>query len=186
MFILFLIFLFFYFTRIECFENESMTTIMKKAKYELKNNSTHYIASKNQNYTITRNFEIIYTSNPNDIYKINDKNGYIVTIGKSTNTLSMSGNFGLDVFTIDYNRGKKRININIGYNKKIITGYGSFQNEVTEPWNTLLPIVYTEGGSIIAIMDGSSNIVDITVSNKYSQYLPLFFEVYILMKEYVK
>ena len=184
MFILFLLLLFFY-SQIECFENESMTTTMKKAKYQLKNNSTHYIASKNKNYILTKNFETIYTSDPNDLYRINDKNGYMGTIGTSKNTLSMSGKFGLDVFTIDYSRGKKRININIGYNKKIITGYGSFQNEVTSPYN-LIPIVYTEGGSIIAIMDGSSNTVDITVSNKHTQYLPLFFEVYILMKEYVK
>ena len=204
--------------KIEYFEEkqtpseENINTMLKKAKNDINNNKndwTVYNASKNKtNYILTKKNEIaiIYKSdikseNGKPSYTINDNNDkYTGTRGfqNGADPLSTYGKFENTIANIDYKRGNKRININIGSNQTIITGYGGFSNEITysSPWDKVIPIVYVEGGTTIGVMDYSGNKKDvisstsylpleIIVSKKNEKYLPLFFEVYVLIQEYI-
>ena len=191
---------------------DNINTMLKKAKDNINNNKndwTLYTASKNKkNYILTKKNEIsvIYKSvieneNGKPSYTINDKNDkYIGTRGvqNGIDPLSTYGKFDNTVVEIEHKKGNKRITINIGSNHIIITGYGGFSNDViySSPWDKLIPIIYVEGGNIIGIMDYSGNKKDvkslvsylpfeIIVLNTNEKYLPLFFEVYVLIQEYI-
>ena len=171
------------------------------------NNWTIYNAFKNKtNYILTKKNDksIIYKAdlkneNGKMLFTVNDKNNkYIGTrVSTGIHPLSTFGKFENTVINIDYKKGNKRININIGNNETLITGYGGFSNSITHsaPWDTVIPIVYTDGGTCIGLMDyvENKNIksstylpFEIIVSNKNEKYLPIFFTVYVMVQEYIE
>jgi hypothetical protein len=193
-------------------KQEPVSNIIEKAKKEINNNKDNWIiynSSKDKTkYILKKNKEksIIYSAdikNENDkkIYTIYDKeNKYIGTNGiqNDNNVISITGRFNDTVADIKFTNGEKRIIINIGNNETVITGYGSFtiDNPYPTPWSKVIPIVYKEGGSVIAIMDysgDSKNVkekdknlpMEIIVSTINEKYMPLFFETFVLLQEYI-
>ena len=191
---------------------DDITNLLNKANYEITSNPDDWIiynaSKKNSIYVITKenDLNILYnadieTSNNLKTYTIkNNKNIYLGTRGTQTTSHSPSiyGTFSDKPIKIDYKRGYQRLNINIGNGETVIKGYGGFEGDVsyTSPWHTVIPIVYTEGGSIIAKMDYVGKINNVTssttylpleiiISSKYQDYVQLFFQIYVLFQDYI-
>lgn len=193
-------------------KQEPVSKILEKTKKEINNNKdnwiiynaskdkTKYILKKNKEKGITYSADIT-NENGKKIYTIYDKeNKYIGTNGiqDDSNVISLTGRFNTTVSDIKFTTGEKRIIINIGNNETIITGYGSFPNDnpYPSPWSKAIPIIYKEGGTVIAIMDyagDSKNVketvknlpMEIIVSTINEKYIPLFFETFVLLQEYI-
>jgi hypothetical protein len=190
-------------------DKNDINSLLKNTKNDITTNPndwTIYNASKNKtNYILTKKNDksIIYkvdikNENGKMLFTVNDKNNkYIGTrVSTGIHPLSTFGKFENTVVNIDYKKGNKRININIGNNETLITGYGGFSNSITHsaPWDTVIPIVYMDGGTCIGLMDyvENKNIksstylpFEIIVSNKNEKYLPIFFTVYVMIQEYI-
>lgn len=117
---------------------------------------------------------------------------------KDINYPSLYGKFEDSVAKIDFGRNEERIKIEVGNGKVTIIGIGGFGNEspYPYPWYKIMPIVYKEGNSIIGFMDYSGKTdeinndknslpMEIVVSKNNKKYLPLFFEVYVMLQEYI-
>ena len=180
-------------------------TYLEKIKKIKKDKWIIYNASKDKEYILTKNKEkyITYSDdvqngNEKKIYNIYDKNKKnIGTTGiqYDKDVISINGRFNTTVVTIKFTNSEERIIINIGNNQTIITGYGSFSNDNPYPWSKVIPIIYKEGETVIAIMDSansktvketSKNIpMEIIVSHANEKYVPLFFETFVLLQEYI-
>jgi hypothetical protein len=201
--------------QIEYFKKDKqvpVSKIIENTKNEINNNKDSWIiynASKDKTkYLLKKNKEkgIIYSAditneNGKKIYTIYDKeNKYIGTNGIQDNNdvISITGRFNTTVVDIKFTNSEKRIIINIGNNETIITGYGSFaiDNPYPSPWSKVIPIIYKEGGTVIAIMDYAEDIknvketaknlpMEIIVSTINEKYMPLFFETFVLLQEYI-
>ena len=182
--------------------------MVQKAKDEIDKDEKEWLifnASKKNNQYILQGSASTYTAKIEDNIITIYKDGKITgTKGKqqnqiNTNDPSTTGRFDNTVANITYSRSEKRFNINIGNNTTIITGYGGFANDsYPDPWNQVVPIIYKEGGSTIAMMDYVGNKKDlydlkeqlylpmeILVSKEYEKYVPLLFEIYVLSSEYI-
>ena len=189
-------------------KNDDVSVMLTKARKEInqdKNNWVVYNASKNKSkYILTKENDkaIIYTANITNknnkkIYTINDKDNNFAGVNGSQDDINIPSSKGIfnntDV-NIIYKRGYKRVTINIGDNENTVTGYGGF-NSYMDPWYQVVPIVFVDGGTIIGIMDYSDNKkikksdtylpFEIIISKKNKEYLPLFFNIYVLFQEYI-
>jgi hypothetical protein len=193
-------------------KQEPVSKILEKTKKEINNNKdnwiiykafkdkTKYILKKNKEKDVTYSAGVT-NENGKKVYTIYDKeNKYMGTNGiqDDINVVSLTGRFDTTVSDIKFTNGEKRIIINIGNNETVITGYGSFPNDniYPSPWSQAIPIIYKEGGTVIAIMDysgDSKNVKDtvknipmeIIVSTDNEKYIPLFFETFVLLQEYI-
>jgi hypothetical protein len=193
-------------------KQELVSKILEKTKKEINNNKdnwiiynaskdkTKYILKKNNEKDITYSADIT-NENGKKVYTIYDKeNKYIGTNGiqDDINVVSLTGRFDTTVSDIKFTNSEKRIIINIGNNETVITGYGSFPNDniYPSPWSKVIPIIYKEGGTVVAIMDysgDSKNVketvknipMEIIVSTVNEKYIPLFFKTFVLLQEYI-
>lgn len=132
--------------------------------------------------------------NENEIIKFTGTDG----TQNNKNEPSLTGTFNNTEVDIKYSLGEKRFIININKGETIIIGHGGFSNGTyPPPWDKITPILYKEGGSLIAVMAYKDDIKDIDedttylpmeilVSKDYEKYIPLFFEVYVLSQENIK
>ena len=200
-------------TKSKAVKSDSISNLLKNAKNEINANKEEWLiynaAKDKDNYVLTlyKSIEPVYTikisksNNGETLYTVNgadNKTSGTNGIQEDEGTPSSYGRFESSMVKINYKRNSERITINIGTGKIVIIGYGGFANDNSypHPWSQVMPIVYKEGGSVIAIMDYSGNKKDvkskttylpmeIIVSKKNKKYLPLFFKVYVLLQKYI-
>ena len=166
-----------------------------------------YASKQNKDYIVTphNNNEIFYKM---DISELDNKKLYTVhnkdnePVG--TNLIQESdlpnsyGRFEKESLKIEFKRNEERITIYINNGETTIVGYGGFSNNslYSYPWYNFIPLIFKEGNSLIATMDyvgNKKNItsksndipIEIIISKKNKNYLPLFFEVYVLTQKYI-
>jgi len=194
-------------------KTETISDLLKKVKNEIDTNKDEWLiynASHDKDkyvLTLNKSIEPVYTidvsksKDDETLYTVKGVGGKstgVNGIQKNIGIPSSYGRFGANMAKIEYKRGKERISININSGKTTITGYGGFANDNSYPypWYQVMPIIYKEGGSTIAIMDYSGNKknikssttylpMEIIVNKKYEIYLPLFFKVYVLLQKYI-
>ena len=103
---------------------------------------------------------------------------------------------GKTVFKLNFNRGHKRIKIDIGNGTDNITGYGQFSNESSYPypWYLVFPLIFKESDLTIAINYAPSKLKStvnytpskLVILNTQEKYLPILFLNYVLLQRYIK
>lgn len=134
----------------------------------------------------------------NNIYSIYDQNEKYTGIRVHQPNIenpSVFGKMRKTVLEINYNRGYKRIKIDIGNGSDTIIGYGQFggESKYPYPWYLVFPLVFKESGSTIAINYTNSNFKneyqnapsELNIIKTEEKYLPILFLVYVILQKYI-
>jgi len=173
--------------------------MLQKAKNEINQSKDKWLVFNTSKKYILTGDSSTYTANvKEDVISINKDGKFTGTRGiqKTKFDPSSAGRFDNTVANINFSRGEKRFTINIGNNTIIITGYGTFSDSsYPHPWYQVIPLVFKEGGSVVATIDYVEKPVvtsdtkylpiEITVRKTYEKYIPLFFQIHVLSQEFV-
>lgn len=112
----------------------------------------------------------------------------------SPNSSHLEGDHAGDNSSIRIHHDKNRVDIRMQNNRIQIKGLGSTNSSnLPYPWYYGAPVVYTNGGQPIGLMEShgdmevqrSSLPVRISVPEKQSHHLPLFLQTYALLHEHI-
>jgi len=194
-------------------DEDNIENILKKANKEINANPEKWLiynaSKKNNEYLLIpdKSVEIAYKVTPAkskegkiiyEILKDNDQSSGISGVQDNENFPDLYGRFETSIAQITFKRSKERITIKIGTGIVTIIGYGGFDDNSIYPcpWCQVMPIVYKEGNAVIGIMNYTGNKKDVSSKTTYlpmeiiiskdnTKYLPLFFNVYVLLQKYI-